>query len=168
MSRPTLCDVCDKQCDPLKVVQITGWWGKQLVRKGEGKGKKALDDFEPVRRSDKKSIVADICSDCMESKFSGVQLQQVPTRQHQINEVMATGASPFTALRTCMGYMVDNVYCDFCQAECYDNHLSVKGVGTPEFDLAAAVCESCHTKHLQAVKFQPEKPSVPVDQLLKF
>jgi hypothetical protein len=159
MSRPILCDVCGQQSDPLKVIQVTGWWGKQLARKGTGKGKEALDEFEPVKRSDRENLVADVCGGCMESTFSAIQLQQIPTRQQHLNELLAKGISGLKALRLSAGpgYLVDGVRCDLCQADCYENHLRLKGASTEEYDSMAEVCESCANTHLHTVKFQREE-----------
>jgi hypothetical protein len=158
MSRPILCDVCGQQADPLQVIQVTGWWGKQLARKGTGKREEALDEFEPVKRSDRENLVADICGNCMKSRLSAIQLQQIPTRQQQLNELMAKGISGLKALRLSagQGYMVDGVRCDLCQADCYENHLRLKGASTVEYDSMAEVCESCVNTHLSTVKFQRE------------
>jgi hypothetical protein len=154
MSRPILCDVCGQQADPLQVIQVTGWWGKQLARKGTGKREEALNEFEPVKRSDRENLVADICGSCMESKFSAIQLQQIPTRQQHLNELLAKGISGLKALRLSAGYVIESVRCDLCQTDCYENHLRLKGLSSIDYNSVAEICESCAANHLKEVKFQ--------------
>ncbi len=153
MSRPIICDLCSQQCNPRRLVEVSGWWGKTVKFKGSEKGKKGEDVSEPMLRSDLAQLTADICSTCMAERLSEIQLHQHQTRDQWVKAQMKDGRPGLELLRRSSGWSVDNVWCDVCQAECYDQYLRLRGNWElPEHDLRAEICPACVLSRLTFTK----------------